>query len=512
MMKLSKVKEVGRTRYNTFGIFFLMCFGSEPRFLQLDRPRPYRTRTNKRTKFLSLKCPKDAHASLRQCTFWCKSMSDTAAGRLTCTKRSDKVKDVAKRIRLRGYNRTDKGRVEVFHKGVWGFVYPQWIQFHEADMFCRMLGFKYGGEPIFDDSMPTTRSTLWIRYIDCPVNATTLTDCILSWEGGTYFFDRAEGGGVTCRKTPKEVPVMPFRNRLNDRGIEKLQYYKDGYWGTVCGAYIGTPEASMVCSMMGLKHGGHFKKTVQDYYLKAIGPVLLRNLDCPLNSTDFSQCQFRNNSFLSRHTACGKYSNYRKDVSLICNKNPPRNIAIRLNGSKRNKGFLEVSNEGKWKIVSYASNPALASVVCRQLGFRHGGEMYISDLCKTRNCTGADSFSAYEVMDTLNENLEGQVTLKRNDSFYSVSATLWDDIHARAHCKSLGHRDGKPLILNNANRVSFYNFTMYNNRQTIQRMYCGRESQDLYDCFHTGWNQRLQGESSLLSFVSNAIAGVKCSK
>ena len=46
------------------------------------------------------------------------------------------------------------------------------------------------------------------------------------------------------------VPDFPFRQVATAVG-EKLQYFKDGYWGTVCGNYIGTPEASAICSMMG---------------------------------------------------------------------------------------------------------------------------------------------------------------------------------------------------------------------------------------------------------------------
>ncbi|KAK3095821.1 hypothetical protein FSP39_019656 [Pinctada imbricata] len=271
-----------------------------------------------------LKCPPNAtdygqcsHSGFGNLCCGCNHSYDLA---IRCHERP--VGEDNQTLRLSGYGRNDKGRVEILHNGSWILVDPYWLQFPEANMFCKMLGFRHGGEPILNETVPATKGIVLIHYIDCPSVAVHINNCSVTYSTRARMTSNAQGG----------VPTIPFRKARNNQGVEKLQYYKDGYWGTVCGAYIGKPEASMICHMMGFKHGGTLIKSYKDWSYKGLGPILLKYLDCPMNATNISQCPFRNYTSYSHRSACYSYIDHKKDVSISCNKNPVEQQGIH-NGS-----------------------------------------------------------------------------------------------------------------------------------------------------------------------------------
>ncbi|XP_063399061.1 neurotrypsin-like [Mytilus trossulus] len=104
------------------------------------------------------------------------------------------------RVRLAGSNTENEGRVELYNNNIWGTLADTSIGNPEADVFCRMMGYRYGGVPKYN--FPPGKGQMWIDDITCPPNADDLQECSFEWESGTVWSMSAVG--VKCRTEPIE--------------------------------------------------------------------------------------------------------------------------------------------------------------------------------------------------------------------------------------------------------------------------------------------------------------------
>ena len=65
---------------------------------------------------------------------------------------------------------------------------------------------RYGGTPVYhgEDFIPRGYGHSWIKYIGCPLNASTITDCEVTWIDSAEPTVDFEGGAVLCRTEPME--------------------------------------------------------------------------------------------------------------------------------------------------------------------------------------------------------------------------------------------------------------------------------------------------------------------
>ena len=81
--------------------------------------------------------------------------------------------------RLAGGGRSH-GRVEVAYDGVWGTVCNWGWRIHDAQVFCRTLGFK-DGQVIGSSEIGVPASgPVWLRYVACLGHENTILECINS--------------------------------------------------------------------------------------------------------------------------------------------------------------------------------------------------------------------------------------------------------------------------------------------------------------------------------------------
>ena len=88
-----------------------------------------------------------------------------------------------------------KGRVEIFHNGVWGTVCNNhWLVF-ESDVVCRQLGY-FGGLPYYVNTEPGT-GRIWLDDVHCGQSDLRLTDCAHA-DWGVNNCDHSDDAGVYC--------------------------------------------------------------------------------------------------------------------------------------------------------------------------------------------------------------------------------------------------------------------------------------------------------------------------
>ncbi|CAG2253255.1 unnamed protein product [Mytilus edulis] len=287
------------------------------------------------------------------------------------------VPDVPVRLMIPGNDLQNlrEGVVEVFLNDHWGFVLR--IGQSEDNVLCKTLGFEYGGLPIYDKFIPG-QGPLWIDYIECPLLANDLQDCEFDWKSeedklSIVYFDE-EPAVVRCRTEPVEVPEVKFRLKAGQRG-DMLEYFKDGYWGYVCGAYMGSSEASVFCHMLGFTYGGHIINNMDNGQYDGendgrtdIAPTLLEYMECPWNSVDLNQCSEREWSHKDQRIVC---KHHQRDLRLKCRSKPFPDYEVHLfGGNSINEGQLLVKYYNKLATVhpDYFSTSNI-TVVCKKLGF-----------------------------------------------------------------------------------------------------------------------------------------------
>ncbi|XP_076114231.1 scavenger receptor cysteine-rich domain superfamily protein-like [Mytilus galloprovincialis] len=421
-------------------------------------------------------------------------------------------------LRLAASNVEHEGRIEVKHNNTWGTVTPRSFGSEEADVVCRMLGYRYGGTPKLD-TFPPGQGPIWIDEIHCPFTANDLSDCEFRWGPHFSFFDHKDDVGVKCRTEPEPEPAIKVRliGPLSTEGEGRLEYFKHGHWGTVCKAYMGTSEASAFCFLLGYRNGGYIlqNRDNSDAY-RFYGPPWIEYLDCPWNTTDIETCLTRNWAYKDFRKTCDAHTH---DAALKCRTDEYPEYEVKLIGGSLNEGQLRIEYNNSWYSVCSLRNnwrdvrATTAAVVCRQLGYMNGGEYrFITidqpDLWIGLDCNGKEMnvgqcnyfmtdtycgpigysnavyIKCHEVddvdrqMSTYIED-DGRALIHRNGISWEICSNTWGDIEADAFCRMLVNSGGVETYLPYGRvppRSGVYN--------VISNMFCPRGTHHLGDCFY----------------------------
>ncbi|XP_021346192.1 deleted in malignant brain tumors 1 protein-like [Mizuhopecten yessoensis] len=132
----------------------------------------------------------------------------------------------------------------------------------------------------------------------------------------------------------------------------RVEVYHDGVWGSVCSDGFDTPEARVVCRMIGSPARS---VRVERQYSTGTGPIWMAGLGCHGSEADLASCQFN---------GWGVHScQHSHDVAVSCD------LPIRLSQSEY-EGRLEIFHGGTWGTVCddyFEMDDAI--VVCRTLGY-----------------------------------------------------------------------------------------------------------------------------------------------
>ncbi|XP_077981071.1 scavenger receptor cysteine-rich domain-containing protein DMBT1-like [Glandiceps talaboti] len=262
-------------------------------------------------------------------------------------------------IRLVNGNGDHRGRLEIYMNG-WGTVCNHHFTDVDARVVCRQLEY-IGGNVTATNVYGRGSGVILLDDVKCRGNENMLSEC--SHRGwGLNNCGHGQDVGITC-----DIPELSDIRLVNGNEVYegRLEVYFNGEWGTVCDDEFEERDAIVVCRQLGYSDG---EIQPQGSHGHGLGSIVLDNVDCHGHEMLLEKC---GNRGFGNHN-CG----HDEDVGIHCKL--PNNGDVRLHGgTDAYKGRLEIFNSvtEHWETVCADTIDDKATrVVCRQLGYRGGGE------------------------------------------------------------------------------------------------------------------------------------------
>ena len=102
-----------------------------------------------------------------------------------------------------------RGRVEVFHNGVWRTVCDDDWDLTDANVVCRQLGFQEAVAAKTSAHYGMAKGKIWMDNVRCTGNESLLTECPRhNW--GKHNCGHGEDAGVICKTGNKNILKWTF--------------------------------------------------------------------------------------------------------------------------------------------------------------------------------------------------------------------------------------------------------------------------------------------------------------
>ncbi|KAL3854704.1 hypothetical protein ACJMK2_013962 [Sinanodonta woodiana] len=239
---------------------------------------------------------------------------------------------------------SNKGILEVQFNGTWGRVCDDNFGNSEAEVACRMMGFK-------------TNRSIFLPLDSFSLSANQSVPIILD----DLICTGSESTLAACRHTPF------FQHNCGHN--EDVALYCDipengGVWGTVCDDSFNNSAAQVVCKSLGLPYQAAI--AIPNSGLgRGTGPIWLDEVECRGTEASLTNCQ---TSIYGRHDC-----DHDEDVGVVCSDDQSLTgtVDVRLIGSGRPwAGIVEVRYAGVWGTICDDSfGVREAGVICRMLGY-----------------------------------------------------------------------------------------------------------------------------------------------
>ncbi|KAL8565021.1 hypothetical protein ACOMHN_003397 [Nucella lapillus] len=325
------------------------------------------------------------------------------------------------KVRLAGGGENE-GRVEVHYMGEWGTVCDDSWDISDATVVCRMMGFPGADRASVAAEFGVGEGNILLDDVECGGDEASLQDCPAQpWkQHNCHSFEAAgvvcrlnkscdefqftcggAGGGdnkaLMCVKANEVCDGTPSCSDASDEAdcdlkVEllngtsphegRVELVRNGLRGTVCDDDWGDDDATVVCRMLGYRHGG---EAVGDAaFGQGSGLIWLDNVDCSGHEGSLALCDHRG---WTSHDC-----SHLEDAGVRCHTRrhtttpvpttptptmpPPESVRVYLvNGSTPNQGRVELEvGEQRGTICDDSFDSRAAAVICRMVGYNDGGE------------------------------------------------------------------------------------------------------------------------------------------
>ncbi|EDV26977.1 uncharacterized protein TRIADDRAFT_22638, partial [Trichoplax adhaerens] len=208
----------------------------------------------------------------------------------------------ALRLVGKGYDST-RGNVQIYHDGRWGAICDHGWSMQDAQVACRQLGFANVSTYQCCSQYGSARIQIWLRYLGCTGNETSLLQCSRSNWTDTGSCNNYNYAGVTCLSTNITIPIRLVNGYKPNAG--RLEVFYNNQWGSVCHREFGIEDARVVCRQLGYTNVSSYYCC--SYFGYGNGPIWLSNVNCTGSESSLSACSYTgwNNTGCQRYDEAG---------------------------------------------------------------------------------------------------------------------------------------------------------------------------------------------------------------
>uniref|UniRef100_A0A3B4B0Z8 Soluble scavenger receptor cysteine-rich domain-containing protein SSC5D n=1 Tax=Periophthalmus magnuspinnatus TaxID=409849 RepID=A0A3B4B0Z8_9GOBI len=235
---------------------------------------------------------------------------------------------------IRLTNGTDQcsGQVEIYHNEMWSAAVNVNWGMNEGTVICREMNC---GDALSVSASGSRNELLGGVKVSCSGRESAVTECTLRQYTRTGSGHLGQAS-VVCSGN---VKLMDGPNRCAGR----VEVYKNGQWGNVCGESWDLNDASVVCQQ--LKCGKEHRISTAPDYGHGSGQVWVEQIECSGRETAISQCP--QNPFVDR-TSLHHTQGFIWQKNVSCNSI----LNVRLaEGSDACSGRVEVLSGAVWATV-----------------------------------------------------------------------------------------------------------------------------------------------------------------
>ncbi|NXR46634.1 C163A protein, partial [Hippolais icterina] len=250
---------------------------------------------------------------------------------------------------VNGTNRC-AGRVELYHRGIWGTICDDNWDLSDANVVCKQLGCGHAIKAFVSAHYGEGSGQIWLDDVNCSGAESDLWACP-SRPWGQHNCQHKEDAGVLCSD------FLDLRLVNGDDCAGRVEVFYNGTWGSVCSNSMSQLTAATMCKHLGCGDGGGIETDFK--YGRGSGPTWLDHIECTEQHSSLWQCQ----SDPWDPQSC---NNRAEETHITCTDKDKLRV---MGGEDECSGRVEMWHQGSWgTICDDAWDVADANVVCRQLG------------------------------------------------------------------------------------------------------------------------------------------------
>ncbi|KAL4007229.1 hypothetical protein ACER0C_001081 [Sarotherodon galilaeus] len=186
-------------------------------------------------------------------------------------------------IRLAGSGSTRcSGRVEIYHKNIWGRVSDNGWDLNDAEVVCRQLNCGTALEAPHSAYFGAGTGQIWLDNVACSGTETSLTECKHSGFG-SHSCGHGQDAGVICSD------LIRLAGSGSTRCSGRVEVYHKNIWGTVSDYNWDLNDADVVCRQINC--GSALDALQLAYFGEGTGQIWLSDVTCSGNESSLTECE-----------------------------------------------------------------------------------------------------------------------------------------------------------------------------------------------------------------------------
>ncbi|XP_077977747.1 uncharacterized protein LOC144433313 [Glandiceps talaboti] len=175
------------------------------------------------------------------------------------------------------------GRVDIYLDREWGTICDIGWDDIDAEVVCTELGYPFGGKV---KKFAEGTGPVWFENVDCSGTEKTILDCTDQNDKGKTSCGHSQDAGAACAKP---IRLVDGNGRVGT-SAGRIEFYRNGTWGTVCDDYWDIHDGNVICRELGYPNGAELVLHKSVYAPISLVPMWLTDIGCDGSEDSILRC------------------------------------------------------------------------------------------------------------------------------------------------------------------------------------------------------------------------------